>query len=153
MGIGKDYGEAFAKAQLGAGQSVRPSGTAFLSVRDADKPRLVPLAHALCKQEFSIVATGGTADYLTAAGVACTRVNKVLEGRPHTVDKIKNGEIDFIINTTEGGQAIADSYMIRRSAIQYKVCYVTTIAGAEAACLSLQHDPASEVVSLQDRLD
>ena len=87
---------------------------------------------------------------LEAAGVACQKVNKVQAGRPHIVDMIKNGEISFIVNTTEGEQAIADSYMIRRSAIQHKICYTTTLAGGEAACLALKYQHSSEVNSLQD---
>ena len=149
MGIAPTYGEAFAKGQWGGGQLMPTSGKAFVSVRDADKAKAVEVASSLIRQGFEIVATSGTAKAIEAAGLSCQRVNKVNEGRPHIVDMIKNDEISFIINTTEGEQAIADSYTIRRSAIQHKVCYTTTLAGGEAACFALQYERSGEVNSLQ----
>jgi len=150
MGIGTTFGEAFAKAQLGAGNAVPVSGTAFLSVRKTDRPAVVELAVDLAAKGFRLVATRGTAGAITAAGIACDMVNKVIEGRPHIVDMIKNGHIDLIVNTTEGKQAIADSYTIRRSALQHKVYYSTTIAGARATCMALEYLDTGNVTSLQD---
>jgi len=150
MGIGKSFGAAFAKALLGAGQSIPNRGCAFVSVREADKSPLIPIAKDLVALGFSIVATQGTAKTLQDAGISCEPVNKVTEGRPHIVDKIKNDEIDFILNTTEGEQAIADSFTIRRSAVQHKVAYTTTIAGGRAICLALRYETRDQVISLQD---
>jgi carbamoyl-phosphate synthase large subunit len=150
MGIGATFGEAFAKAQLGAGNAVPLSGTAFLSVRKADRPAVAQLAADLVGKGFRLVATRGTASAISAAGIPCAIVNKVMEGRPHVVDMIKNGQIDLIVNTTEGKQAIADSYTIRRSALQHKVYYSTTIAGARATCMALEYLDTGNVTSLQD---
>ncbi len=150
MGVGESFGMAFAKALLGAGQSIPTKGKAFLSVKEADKQRLIPIAQSLMDFGFCIVATSGTAKVLQMAGVCCEPVNKVTEGRPHIVDMIKNDEIDFIINTTEGEQAIADSYTIRRSAVQRKVAYTTTLAGGEAICQALKHEVVGKVTRLQD---
>src|SRR5699024_7441740 len=100
-----------------------PPGKIFVSVRDADKERLLPIARSAIERGYSLVGTGGTAAFLNGHGVACDRVNKVLEGRPHIVDLIKNGEIVYIVNTTEGRQAIADSFSIRREALQQRVTY------------------------------
>jgi carbamoyl-phosphate synthase large subunit len=149
MGIGSTFGEAFAKAQLGAGNAVPLTGTAFLSVRDADKPGLVTLARDLSERGYRIVATRGTAAAIQAAGTHCQVVNKVLEGRPHIVDMIKNSQIDLIVNTTEGKQAIADSFDIRRAAVQHKVSYSTTLAGARATCMALEYLDTATVNSLQ----
>jgi carbamoyl-phosphate synthase large subunit len=149
MGIGSTFGEAFAKAQLGAGNAVPVSGTAFLSVRDADKPGLVMLARDLSGRGYRIVATRGTAAAIQAAGIDCFIVNKVMEGRPHIVDMIKNGQIDLIVNTTEGKQATADSFTIRRAAVQHKVSYSTTLAGARATCMALEYLDTATVNSLQ----
>ncbi|MGB5717959.1 MAG: carbamoyl-phosphate synthase large subunit, partial [Gammaproteobacteria bacterium] len=132
MGIGKTFGEAFAKAQQGAGNTVPVKGTAFLSVRKADRNDVVALARDLTKKGFTLVATRGTAAAISADGTQCGVVNKVMEGRPHVVDMIKNGQIDLIVNTTEGKQAIADSYTIRRTALHNKISYSTTMAGARA---------------------
>ncbi len=137
MGVGATFGEAFAKAQQAAGMTLPAAGTAFVSVRERDKPAVVDLARALAEAGFRLVATRGTAKALTEAGIACQAVNKVLEGQPHVVDMIKNEQIDFIINTTEGAQAIADSYTIRQSALQHKIAYTTTIAGATAAVMAV----------------
>jgi len=138
MGVGRSFGAAFAKAQLAAGTDLPSSGMAFLSVRDADKVAIIEVAQGLVALGFKLIATRGTARELLKARIACETINKVMEGRPHIVDSIKNGEISFIINTTEGRQAIADSFTIRRSALQRKVCYTTTIAGAQATVWALQ---------------
>ncbi len=151
MGIADNFGLAFAKAQLGAGDRMpRSKGCAFLSVRDTDKQRLIPVARLLVENGLEIIATRRTAAVLEAAGIPATVVNKVNEGRPHIVDKIKNGEVHFIINTTEGEQAIKDSTAIRATAVQNKVSYVTTLAGGEAASLAMQFQGADVVTSLQD---
>lgn len=149
MGIAENFGQAFAKGQLGIGRDLPKSGRAFVSVRDADKPKVINVAKNLVAQGFKIVSTRGTAAVLQKAGVPCQIVNKVMEGRPHIVDMIKNDEIQFIVNTTEGEAAIADSYTMRRSAVQKKVCYTTTLAGGEAACLALKNESVNEVNSLQ----
>jgi carbamoyl-phosphate synthase large subunit len=150
MGVAETFGEAFAKCQLAAGVALPRSGRAFISVRDADKPGAVEVAHALLDSGFEILATTGTAGVLEAAGIACQRVNKVLEGRPHIVDMIKNGQVDLIVNTTEGKQAIADSASIRRTALQHKISYTTTLAGARATCLALKYLDHVTVNRLQD---
>jgi len=150
MGVGRNFAEAYAKAQLGAGVTFPKGGRAFVSVRDTDKQRLVPLARKVIDLGFALVATGGTARELAASGIPCEQVNKVTEGRPNIVDMIKNDEIDLIINTTEGKQAIADSRTIRSSALQHKVNYSTTLAGADAMCMAMQQGDISEINSLQD---
>ncbi|HLT20322.1 MAG TPA: carbamoyl-phosphate synthase large subunit, partial [Thermomicrobiales bacterium] len=150
MGVGRSFGEAYAKSQLGAGVTLPRSGCAFLSVRDADKGPLIEIARSLIAHGFSIVATRGTAAALEEAGVPCRVINKVMEGRPHIVDAIKNDEIDLIVNTTEGKQAIADSFSIRREALNHKVSYTTTIAGARATCLALDYLDDQGVSRLQD---
>ncbi len=134
MGIGKTFGEAFAKAQLSASVSLPKSGTAFISVREADRPRLASVASRLVELGFDLVATRGTARLLAEKNIQASVVNKVKEGRPHIVDMIKNNEISLIINTTEGKKAIEDSSAIRRAALQDKVTYATTMTGAEAMC-------------------
>ena len=144
------FGAAFARAHEAAGIAAPQPGKAFLSVRDGDKERLLDVARELLRRGFSIVATGGTHDFLAANGIACERVNKVLEGRPHIVDSIKNGEIAFIVNTTEGKQAIADSFSIRREALQHRVTYSTTIAGARALLHSLDYRDSGPVWALQE---
>ncbi|MCW0203181.1 MAG: carbamoyl-phosphate synthase large subunit, partial [Rhodanobacter thiooxydans] len=150
MGVGRSFGAAFARGHEAAGIKAPTVGKAFLSVRDADKERLLPVAREIIARGFNVVATAGTASYLTGHGVACERVNKVLEGRPHIVDLIKNGEIVYIVNTTEGKQAIADSFSIRREALQHRVTYSTTVAGARALVHSLDFHGDGEVHSLQD---
>ncbi len=150
MGIAKRFGQAYAKAQLGAGANIVKRRRAFLSVRDADKARVGEIAKRLTVLGFELFATRGTAMVLQAAGIDCRRVFKVAEGRPHVVDYIKNHEIDFIVNTTEGKQAIADSFSIRRSALQHKVSYTTTLSGAEAACLAMKYEDRETVTRLQD---
>jgi carbamoyl-phosphate synthase large subunit len=150
MGIAKRFGQAYAKAQLGAGANTVKRRRAFLSVRDADKTRIGEIAMRLTALGFELFATRGTAMVLQAIGIDCRRVFKVAEGRPHVVDYIKNHEIDFIVNTTEGKQAIADSFSIRRSALQHKVSYTTTLSGAEAACLAMKYEDRATVTRLQD---
>jgi carbamoyl-phosphate synthase large subunit len=149
MGIGHSFGEAFAKAQQAAGAGLPDSGRAFISVREADREKAVEVAKALSELGFELVATRGTARALVDAGIACQTVNKVLEGQPHVVDMIKNGEIDLIINTTEGKQAIADSYTIRSSALQRKVAYTTTMAGAMATVMAIKHGDNSRISRIQ----
>ena len=150
MGVAKRFGQAYAKAQLGAGANIVKRRRAFVSVRDADKARIGEIAKRLIALGFEIVSTRGTAAVLQAAGITCKRVFKVAEGRPHIVDFIKNHEIDFIVNTTEGKQAIADSFAIRRNALQHKVSYTTTLSGAEAACLAMKYEDRETVTRLQD---
>ena len=150
MGVGRSFGAAFARAEEAANIKPPQPGKAFISVRDPDKPRVLAVARDLLERGFSIVATGGTADYLGANGIACERINKVIEGRPHIVDLIKNGEISYIVNTTEGRQAIADSFSIRREALQQRVTYSTTVSGARALLHSLDHRGTGEVLALQE---
>jgi len=149
MGIGETFGEAFAKAQIGAGELLPRSGKVFISVRKTDKDDAVQVASELVRQGFTIVATRGTAAAISAAEIPCELVNKVTEGRPHIVDMIKNEQIDLIVNTTEGKQAIADSYTIRGAALQHKVPYSTTIAHAYATSLALTCMDSQTVQPLQ----
>ncbi len=150
MGVGRSFGEAYGKAVEGSGTALPRTGRALLSVREADKRRIVGVARSLVELGFELVATSGTCAVVQAAGIACTSVNKVNEGRPHIVDMIKNDEISLIVNTTEGKQAIRDSASIRRAALQHKVSYTTTIAGAEASCLALRHLGSISVRSLRE---
>jgi carbamoyl-phosphate synthase large subunit len=132
MGIDKDYAMAFAKSQLGGGCKLPLAGTVFVSVKDSDKDKVVGPIRQLAAMGFRIIATRGTKRHLDAHGIDCERVNKVLEGRPHIVDAITNGEVDIVFNTTEGAKALADSFAIRRSALLYHIPYYTTLAGALA---------------------
>jgi len=150
MGIGETFAEAFGKAVEAAGMLLPRPGKAMLSVRDNDKPRLVRVARVLTELGFTLYGTHGTAAAVRDAGLDCTGVNKVKEGRPHIVDMIKNNEISFIVNTTEGAEAIADSAEIRRAALQHKVSYTTTIAGAEATCMALKQGDLLRVNRLQE---
>ncbi|WP_326540681.1 carbamoyl-phosphate synthase large subunit [Pseudorhodoferax sp.] len=151
MGVGKTFGEAFVKSQLGAGTKLPRSGTAFLTVKNSDKPRAVEVARALVAQGFTVVATKGTAQAITAAGVACKTVNKVTEGRPHVVDMIKNNEIVLVVNTVEERRnAIADSRAIRTSSLLARVTTFTTIAGAEAAVEGMRYIDQLDVISVQE---
>jgi carbamoyl-phosphate synthase large subunit len=150
MGIGRTFGEAYAKAQLASGVVLPTQGVALLSVRDRDKRSAVELAQILAARGFDIVATHGTASELAKAGVSCRRANKVREGRPHIVDMIKNGEISLIVNTTEGKQAICESRSIRAEAVRKNVTYYTTIGAAIATCKALEHLDDSDVNRLQD---
>jgi carbamoyl-phosphate synthase large subunit len=150
MGTGVSFADAFAKAQLAAGDPPPRRGTLLLSVRDVDKPGAVEIARQMAELGFDLAATAGTADAIEAAGLSVRRVKKVLEGRPHIVDMIKNDEADIIINTTEGRRAIADSAPIRASAEAHRVFYTTTLAAAEAVCLTLQREGDKTVRRLQD---
>jgi carbamoyl-phosphate synthase large subunit len=150
MGVGRSFGEAYAKAQLASGVVLPRQGAALLSVRDRDKDGAVELAKILEARGFDLVATHGTAKHLAAAGVSCRRANKVREGRPHIVDMIKNGEIDLIVNTTEGKQAIHESHSIRAEAVRKGVTYYTTLGAAIATCTAIEHLDDSDVNRLQD---
>ncbi|RYE34421.1 MAG: carbamoyl-phosphate synthase large subunit [Hyphomicrobiales bacterium] len=133
IGLDRSFDTAFAKSQLGAGSKVPVKGTVFVSVRDEDKPRIVPAVRILADLGFRILATGGTLRHLQEQGISASKINKVLEGRPHVVDALKNSEIQLVFNTTEGPQALADSRALRRTALLHKVPYYTTLAGAIAA--------------------
>ena len=150
MGIGRKFGEAYAKAQLASGVILPRQGTALLSVRERDKESAIELGKLLHDMGFDIVATHGTAQSLAKAGVSCRRANKVREGRPHIVDMIKNGEIDLIVNTTEGKQAINESVSIRAEAVRKGVTYYTTLGAAIATCRAIEHLDDSDVNRLQD---
>jgi len=150
MGVGKTFGEAYSKANEGGSVLLPRRGRALLSVREADRQRAVEIARKLNALGFEISGTRGTCRSITAAGIDCSVVNKVKEGRPHIVDMIKNGDFVLIINTTEGKQAIVDSASIRRNALQHKVSYTTTISGAEAVVLALQQPDELNVTSLQE---
>jgi carbamoyl-phosphate synthase large subunit len=151
MGVGKTFGEAFVKSQLGAGTKLPRSGKAFISVKNNDKPRAVGVARGLVEQGFELIATKGTAAAINAAGIACVTVNKVTEGRPHIVDMIKNNEIALVINTVEERRnAIADSRQIRTSSLLARVTTFTTIAGAEAAVEGMKYMDNLDVYSVQE---
>ncbi len=149
MGVGENFAMAFARAQLGAGMVLPTSGRVFISVRERDRHYAVDLGRELAAKGFELLATKGTGRALQDAGIPCKQVNKVYEGRPHIVDMIKNDEIALIINTTEGKQAISDSYTIRASALQHKVSYTTTIAGASATVQALDYLAVTDVHCLQ----
>jgi carbamoyl-phosphate synthase large subunit len=150
MGVGSTFAEAFLKSQLGASTKLPQGGRAFISVRKEDYSKVVEIAQHLDRLGFELVATKGTAAALIANGLKVQAVNKVAEGRPHIVDMIKNGDISFIVNVTEDKRAVADSYEIRRTALQNKVTYYTTIAGAKAACVGMGHVQEIQVESLQN---
>jgi carbamoyl-phosphate synthase large subunit len=152
IGLDKSFGVAFAKSQLGSGTQVPKKGTVFVSVRDADKPRIVQTMKMLSDLGFAIVASEGTQKHLATHGIKATKINKVLEGRPHIVDAIKNGEVQLVFNTTEGKQALMDSRSLRRTALLHKVPYYTTLAGAIAAAEGIKSYLAGdlEVKPLQD---
>ncbi|MDP3315757.1 MAG: carbamoyl phosphate synthase large subunit, partial [Devosia sp.] len=133
MGLDTDYPTAFAKSQLGAGSKVPREGTVFISVRDDDKPLILDFSRHLVEAGFKLVATSGTHKYLSENGIPATKVNKVLEGRPHIVDSMKNRGVQLVINTTDGAKSISDSRDIRRTALMGKIPYYTTIPGAVAA--------------------
>jgi carbamoyl-phosphate synthase large subunit len=155
MGIDTDFARAFAKSQLAAGMKLPTGGVAFLSVREQDKPGLVEIARRLIALGFTLIATHGTAAYLGKAGLAVSGINKVLEGRPHCVDAMDNREIDFVVNTTEGVQAIVDSQSLRRAALMNGISYFTTIRGARAAleAIAVQKRGDLRVGSLQRYID
>tara|TARA_R110001592_G_scaffold83774_1_gene248101 strand:- start:20068 stop:23274 length:3207 start_codon:yes stop_codon:yes gene_type:complete len=150
MGIGDTFDEAFAKSIIAAGGGLPTSGKAFLSVREVDKPGMIEIAKNLVGLGFSLIATSGTAKAIEEAGLKVEHINKVMEGRPHIVDAIKNGEIDLIVNTTEGRRAIADSAQIRQSALQKKIAYSTTLAGGDATARAIHFGPEKKVRRLQD---
>jgi carbamoyl-phosphate synthase large subunit len=150
MGVGKTFGEAFAKSQRASGVDLSHSGKVLISIREADKPKIVEIAQMLIAKNYAIVATRGTAKVLESAGIECEVVCKVNEGRPNTVDMIKNDQIQLIFNTTEGVKAVADSFTMRREALQHHVTYYTTMAGAKAACYALGELDAGDVNCLQN---
>jgi len=150
MGVGLSFGEAFAKSQMAAGNTLPKAGTAFVSVKDSDKDKVAAIAQGLADNGFNLVSTSGTAKIIKDNGIECKIVYKVNEGRPHIVDMIKNSEIDLIVNTTEGKQAIADSFSIRREALNNKVTYYTTIAGARALIAGLAKINENEVRNLKE---
>ena len=151
MGLDRSFAVAFAKSQLGGGSKVPVEGTVFVSVKDSDKAKIVAPARKLLDMGFKIIATGGTQRYLAEQGLEVGTINKVLEGRPHIVDAIKNGEVALVFNTTEGAQALADSMSLRRAALMMKVPYYTTLAGARAAVEGIEavRKGQLEVSSLQ----
>ncbi|MBF0470460.1 MAG: carbamoyl-phosphate synthase large subunit, partial [Gammaproteobacteria bacterium] len=150
MGVGRTFSEAYAKAQEATGVVLPRSGRAFISVRDSDKESAVRVAQGLAQLGFELTATSGTAAALTAAGVRCRKVNKVYEGRPHIIDMIKNDDLTFIVNTTEERQAVADSFAIRREALQHKVTYATTVTGALATVSAMGVVGPRQINSLQE---
>jgi len=155
MGIDRDFRRAFAKARIGAGAKLPLSGTVFISVRNSDKNVIIPLAAKLADMGFHIVATSGTAKHLVEAGIRARKVNKVHEGQPHIIDAMINGDIALMLNTTDGPQAVADDFNLRRAALQNKIPYYTTISGAKAAVdaiAALRQSGPFDVKSLQDYL-
>jgi len=152
MGLDLDFATAFAKSQLGSSIILPDSGTAFISVRESDKQRAIVPAKRLEELGFTLIATGGTAAFLAQNGVQVEPINKVAEGRPHIVDAIKNGDVQLVVNTTEGEKSLADSKSIRRTTLEMKVPYYTTLAGAEAAVAAIAALGTEEltVTSLQD---
>ncbi|MDE0245792.1 MAG: carbamoyl-phosphate synthase large subunit [Gammaproteobacteria bacterium] len=150
MGVGTSFAEAYARAQEGAGVDLKRGGAALLSLRDPDKEESVDLARMLQMKGFDLVATHGTASFLARHGVSCRRINKVREGRPHIVDLICNGEVDLIVNTTEGRASILESHEIRAQAVGNNVTYFTTLAAADAACRAIDYYGAGAVSRLQD---
>ena len=150
MGVGDSFGEAFEKALKATNEAVPVAGKCFISVRDADKTGAIELATALLEKGFTLCATDGTQVALQEAGIECAQINKVMEGRPNIVDAIKNEEITYVVNTTEGRQAINDSSLIRRSALQHKVPYATTMTGALAVLEAMNFGEEREVRRLQD---
>jgi carbamoyl-phosphate synthase large subunit len=138
MGLDRSFEIAFAKSQIGGGSGLPKSGTLFVSVRDVDKPRILDAIRLLAGLGFKVIATSGTQRFLRENGIAAEKVNKVLEGRPHIVDAIKNGEVQLVFNTTEGVTALADSRSLRREALLHKVPYYTTLSGAVAAAQGIK---------------
>jgi carbamoyl-phosphate synthase large subunit len=152
MGVDTDFGRAYAKAQLAAGQTLPLSGTVFLSVRKEDKPALLEPASLFTEMGFRIVATEGTSDFLSEHGIANEKVNKVRDGRPHIVDLIINGGVDLVVNTTSGKKEIAESLSIRQTTLQFRIPYTTTIAAAKATALAIKAmiDGALGVKTIQE---
>ncbi len=150
MGSGKSFGEAFFKASLAASAELPLSGMAFISVRNQDKAGIVKIARSLIDAGFTLIATDGTQRAVSEAGIECQRINKMQQGQPHIVDEIKNDAINLIINTTDGRQAISDSYQIRQQALRRKVAYTTTLSGATAICAALAYSVDGPVYRLDD---
>ena len=150
MGIGKSFAEAYAKAQIGAGENISSEGCIFLSVRNSDQEFVAELAKEFHDLGFRIVATKGTADFISASNLPVTIVKKVAEGRPHVVEMMKNGEIQLVVNTTEGRQSILDSASIRRTALEEKIYCTTTLEGGRAVCSVLRNKEDWDVDRLQD---
>jgi carbamoyl-phosphate synthase large subunit len=150
MGTGKSFGEAFFKASLGASSELPQTGMAFISVRDQDKLGIVDVARKLVEAGFTLMATDGTQKAITAAGIECQRINKLQQGQPHILDQIKNNAVHLIINTTDGRQAVTDSYYIRQQALSRKMPYTTTLSGAIAICSALSYSAAGPVYRLSD---
>jgi carbamoyl-phosphate synthase large subunit len=151
MGLDQDFGRAFAKSQLGAGSKVPVDGAVFVSVKDTDKAAMVKPVKRLVELGFKVVATGGTADFLAKHGIQSQRVNKVLEGRPHIVDMMKDGKVQLVFNTVDGASALTDSFTLRRTALMHKIAYYTTVAGAKASVegIAAVHGGALDVAPLQ----
>jgi len=151
MGLDSDFGRAFAKSQLGAGSKVPLDGVVFVSVKDQDKAQMVKPVKRLLDLGFRVVATGGTADFLHRHGIEAQRVNKVLEGRPHIVDLMKDGKVQLVFNTVDGAGALTDSYTLRRAALMHKIAYYTTVAGAKASVegITALSEGALDVAPLQ----
>jgi carbamoyl-phosphate synthase large subunit len=150
MGVGRSFGEAFVKAQLASGEVLPKAGRAFISVAQGDRPGAIYVARSLANFGFSILATRGTGQAILDAGIPVTIVNKVAEGRPHIVDMIKNGEVSLIVNVVDDKRAVKDSFSIRSEALARRVTYFTTLAGAKAACLGMQHTQELQVYGLQE---
>jgi len=138
MGIDQTFAVAFAKSQIGGGSRLPRKGTVFVSVKDSDKPRVMEAVRILVELGFRVIATSGTQRYFAERGIPASKINKVLEGRPHIVDAIKNGEVQLVFNTTEGATALADSRSLRRAALLHKVPYYTTLSGAVAAAQGIK---------------
>ncbi len=153
MGVGSSFSEAYAKAQLGAGEIIPKEGSVFLSVRDSDRPFVAELAKEFLDLGFNIIATKGTARHINEAGIKVEIVKKVAEGRPHVVDAMKNGQVDLIVNTTEGKQSILDSSSIRRTALEEKIYCTTTLEGGRAVCSVIRNKDLWSVERLQDLHD
>jgi carbamoyl-phosphate synthase large subunit len=142
MGLDRRFGAAYAKSQLAVGNDLPEAGVVFISVRDRDKPAMIELGQLLLERGYQLIATDGTAAYLRRGGLEVEVINKVHQGRPHVVDRIKDGGIAMVLNTTEGRRAIRDSYTLRRAALTYKLPYYTTVAGARAVVQAMT-DPAA----------
>ncbi len=152
MGLDNDFALAFAKSQLGAGVDLPRGGTVFVSVRDEDKERVLPAIRTLADLGFRVLATGGTQRFLSGKGITAQKINKVLEGRPHVEDAIRNRQVQLVFNTTDGAKAMSDSKSLRRAALMQKVPYYTTMAGALAASKAIAALKAGnlEVKALQE---
>jgi carbamoyl-phosphate synthase large subunit len=151
MGLDTNFGRAFAKSQLGAGSKVPVEGVVFVSVKDSDKAAMVKPVKRLIDLGFTVVATGGTAEFLGKHGIVTQRVNKVLEGRPHIVDLMKDGKVQLVFNTVDGASALTDSFTLRRTALMHKIAYYTTVAGAKASVegIAALSEGALDVAPLQ----